>query len=167
MSENSAFQEVEHFYVKSEHRDQGDYVMRQDRRGDKGISGKRVSGGLREIDRDVQNVETSGSDTSSSRGKNATDQKANGEYSKFKKQIKEGGFGGKPEDEMVIMVQCEEKQRKKRKRTIMNDKQITLMERALLDEPDMQRNAALIQLWADKLSPYVRQMILIFGKYVS
>ncbi|XP_059429522.1 nodulin homeobox-like isoform X2 [Corylus avellana] len=154
MSENSAFQEVEHFYVKSDHRDQGDYVMRQSRREDKGISGKRASGGLREIDRDVQNVETSGSDTSSSRGKNATDQKENGEFSKFKKQIKEGGFGGKPEDEMVIMVQCEEKQRKKRKRTIMNDKQITLMERALLDEPDMQRNAASIQLWADKLSPY-------------
>ncbi|XP_062171969.1 nodulin homeobox isoform X3 [Alnus glutinosa] len=154
MSENSAFQEVEHFYVKSDHKDQGDYVMRQDRREDKGISGKCVSGGLREVDRDVQNVETSGSDTSSSRGKNATDQKENGEFSKFNKQIKESGFGGKPEDEKVRIVQCEEKQRKKRKRTIMNDKQITLMERALLDEPDMQRNAASIQLWADKLSLY-------------
>jgi hypothetical protein len=34
----------------------------------------------------------------------------------------------------------------------MNDHQITLMEKALLDEPEMQRNAAALQSWADKLS---------------
>lgn len=34
----------------------------------------------------------------------------------------------------------------------MNDYQIALMEKALLDEPEMQRNAAALQSWADKLS---------------
>ncbi|XP_078170468.1 sequence-specific DNA binding transcription factor ATNDX isoform X2 [Carex rostrata] len=43
-------------------------------------------------------------------------------------------------------------QRKKRKRNIMNDVQIKLIERALLDEPEMQRNAAALQTWADTLS---------------
>ncbi|KAJ3709256.1 hypothetical protein LUZ61_012961 [Rhynchospora tenuis] len=43
-------------------------------------------------------------------------------------------------------------QRKKRKRNIMNDVQIKLIERALLDEPEMQRNAAALQAWADTLS---------------
>ncbi|KAJ4808796.1 Pentatricopeptide repeat-containing protein [Rhynchospora pubera] len=43
-------------------------------------------------------------------------------------------------------------QRKKRKRNIMNDVQIELIERALLDEPEMQRNAAALQAWADTLS---------------
>ncbi|KAG2673576.1 hypothetical protein I3760_13G098800 [Carya illinoinensis] len=152
ISENSDFQEVEQYYVKTDRGDQGDDIMRQDRKEDKGISGKVASRGLRVIDRDVQNVETSGSDTSSSRGKNAADQMESGELSKFHKHIKERAFGGNAEDEKVPMVQSEEKQRKKRKRTIMNDKQITLIERALLDEPDMQRNATSIQTWAEKLS---------------
>jgi hypothetical protein len=43
-------------------------------------------------------------------------------------------------------------QRKKRKRNIMNDVQIKLIERALLDEPEMQRNSAALQAWADTLS---------------
>ncbi|KAF5447022.1 hypothetical protein F2P56_032607 [Juglans regia] len=152
ISENSDFQEVEQYYVKTDRGDQGDDIMRQDRKEDKGISGKVASRSLRGIDRDVQNVETSGSDTSSSRGKNAADQMESGELSKFHKHIKERAFGGNAEDEKVPMVQSEEKQRKKRKRTIMNDKQIILIERALLDEPDMQRNAVSIQTWAEKLS---------------
>ncbi|KAI7757820.1 hypothetical protein M8C21_027179 [Ambrosia artemisiifolia] len=49
-------------------------------------------------------------------------------------------------------VQSEEKQFKKRKRNIMNHTQITMMEQALQNEPDMQRKAALMQLWAEKLS---------------
>ncbi|KAL4610401.1 hypothetical protein ACB092_08G047600 [Castanea dentata] len=149
MSENSAFQEVEQIYVKSDHIDQGDDVNRGENRG---LSGRGASGGLGGINTDVQNVETSGSDTSSSRGKNAVHQMENGEFSKSNKHMKESGFGGNPEDEKVTMDQCEEKQRKKRKRTIMNDNQVMLIERALLDEPDMQRNATSIQSWADKLS---------------
>ncbi|KAE8726873.1 Detected protein of confused Function [Hibiscus syriacus] len=56
------------------------------------------------------------------------------------------------DDEKVEPVQTEEKNRRKRKRTIMNDEQVAIIERALLDEPEMQRNTALIQSWADKLS---------------
>lgn len=50
-------------------------------------------------------------------------------------------------------------QRKKRKRNIMNDVQIKLIERALLDEPEMQRNAAALQSWADTLS---NKVILLY-----
>ncbi|KAI3800970.1 hypothetical protein L1987_29070 [Smallanthus sonchifolius] len=49
-------------------------------------------------------------------------------------------------------MQSEEKQLRKRKRNIMNHMQITLIEQALQNEPDMQRKAASIQLWAEKLS---------------
>ncbi|KAJ0758462.1 putative nodulin homeobox protein [Helianthus annuus] len=49
-------------------------------------------------------------------------------------------------------VQSEEKQLRKRKRDIMNHMQITMIEQALQNEPDMQRKAASIQSWAEKLS---------------
>jgi hypothetical protein len=49
----------------------------------------------------------------------------------------------------------------------MNDHQITLMEKALLDEPEMQRNAAALQSWADKLSLHVSKMLLCIIHYVS
>lgn len=49
-------------------------------------------------------------------------------------------------------MQSEEKQLRKRKRNIMNHMQITMIEQALLNEPDMQRKAASIQLWAEKIS---------------
>lgn len=139
MSENSAFQE-EHFYVRNSHMDQADGVTRRDMMDDKDKS--ITPSGLKEIDRDVQNVETSGSDTSSTKGKNAVDKLA--ERQRENADVRE--------DEKVETVQTEEKHRRKRKRTIMNDEQVTIMERALLDEPEMQRNTALIQSWADKLS---------------
>ncbi|XP_015891659.3 nodulin homeobox isoform X1 [Ziziphus jujuba] len=149
MCENSAFQDADQTFV-NEQEDQGaDAIME-----DKGKSGRSASGGMAEIDRDAQNVETSGSDTSTTRGKNAVDQMDNGEFPKSSLPIKESGNGSNLEDEKVETVQCEEKQRRKRKRTIMNDKQISLIERALVDEPEMQRNAALVQSWADKLSSH-------------
>ena len=40
---------------------------------------------------------------------------------------------------------------------MMNDKQVALIESALLDEPDMQRNATSLQLWTDKLGLHVSQ----------
>ncbi|XVE80567.1 hypothetical protein DITRI_Ditri14bG0150200 [Diplodiscus trichospermus] len=140
MSENSAFQE-EQFYVRSNHMDQADDITRQDMMDDKDKSV--TPSGLKEIDRDVQNVETSGSDTSSTKGKNATD--------KLAERLRESTHAGVQEDEKVKTVQTEEKQRRKRKRTIMNDEQVAIIERALLDEPEMQRNTAAIQSWADKL----------------
>lgn len=56
-------------------------------------------------------------------------------------------------------------QRKKRKRNIMNDVQIKLIERALLDEPEMQRNAAALQAWADTLSNKVIHVFLNVAYY--
>ncbi|XP_010914376.1 nodulin homeobox isoform X2 [Elaeis guineensis] len=59
---------------------------------------------------------------------------------------------GSQEDEKAESVQGEEKQPRKRKRNIMNEKQIFLIEKALLEEPEMQRNAPSLQSWAEKLS---------------
>ncbi|KAK0581086.1 hypothetical protein LWI29_009902 [Acer saccharum] len=150
MSENSSFQEEERFDVRSNPMDQGDDVTRPDTREEKDKSG--VTGGVIEIDRDVQMVVSSGSDTSPMGEKEYADQLDNGECPKPNEHIKQSGFGRVQEEEKVETVQGEEKQQRKRKRTIMNDKQISLVERALVDEPDMQRNPALIQSWAGKLS---------------
>ncbi|CAN1848316.1 Nodulin homeobox [Linum perenne] len=104
---------------------------------------------FRESDSDAQNVETSGSDTKAGRGNNFIDHT---ELSNHGGNDKESGAQGVQEDEKIEAGQSEEKQPRKRKRTIMNDYQISLIEKALLDEPDMQRNATSIQIWADKLS---------------
>ncbi|XP_074589357.1 nodulin homeobox isoform X2 [Curcuma longa] len=56
------------------------------------------------------------------------------------------------EDEKAENGQGEEKQPRKRKRNIMNEMQILMIEKALLDEPEMQRNPAALQAWSDKLS---------------
>ncbi|KAK8691135.1 hypothetical protein V6N13_074654 [Hibiscus sabdariffa] len=141
MSENSAFQE-DHFYIRNNHMDQVDGSTRQDMMDDKDKSV--VPSGLKETDRDLQNAETSGSDTSYTKGKNAVD--------KLIERHRESTNADVREDEKAETVQTEEKHRRKRKRTIMNDEQVAIIERALLDEPEMQRNTALIQSWADKLS---------------
>lgn len=69
--------------------------------------------------------------------------------------MKENGYDTALEKEKTEVAQNEEKQMKKRKRNIMNDKQIKLIEKVLVDEPEMQRNATMLQLWADKLSGHV------------
>ncbi|KQJ87497.1 nodulin homeobox isoform X2 [Brachypodium distachyon] len=46
----------------------------------------------------------------------------------------------------------DERQRRRKKRTIMNDGQINEIENALVGEPEMHRNATLLQAWAEKLS---------------
>ncbi|XP_059625773.1 nodulin homeobox isoform X2 [Cornus florida] len=152
MSENSAFQEVDQFYIRSNSIDQSDDIGRQDKRDNEGDLGRGAARGVREIDRDVQNGETSASDSSTTREKNFIDPMDNVEFAKSSAHIKESGFGGVQEEEKVENIQCEEKQQRKRKRSLMTAEQITLIERALVDEPDMQRNAALIQSWSDKLS---------------
>ncbi|XP_042491431.1 nodulin homeobox isoform X2 [Macadamia integrifolia] len=103
---------------------------------------------FREIDKDVRNVETGGSELSSARGKNSV---SNGDCSKSARHTRESSLAGLQENYTETM-QCEDRQRRKRKRNIMNEGQITLIEHALLDEPEMQRNAALLQTWAEKLS---------------
>uniref|UniRef100_A0A2P2LQ09 Homeobox domain-containing protein n=1 Tax=Rhizophora mucronata TaxID=61149 RepID=A0A2P2LQ09_RHIMU len=146
MSESSAVQE-EQLNFRGKHLNQADDVVKEER--DK--SGGSASGVLRDIDRDAQNVDTSGSDASSTREKNVVGLTVNGDP-KLSEGVKEIGPQGVQGDEKVEIVHPEEKQPRKRKRTIMNDYQMNLMEKALLDEPDMQRNAASLQSWADKLS---------------
>ncbi|KAM7278809.1 hypothetical protein ACFE04_005943 [Oxalis oulophora] len=87
---------------------------------------------------DVQNAESSGSDTSSTRRK----EKSTSEQLIKESENVEAGRGR----------ETEEKLPRKRKRTIMNDKQVSLIEGALVDEPEMQRNTALIKIWADRLT---------------
>lgn len=99
-------------------------------------------------DIETQNVETSGSDSSSTRSRHPTDQVGKVE------QINCNGPGEVREDE-TVEAQHEEKQQRKRKRTIMNDKQISLVEKALTNEPDMQRNKASLEYWAVELSAHV------------
>ncbi|KAI9081833.1 hypothetical protein K1719_036095 [Acacia pycnantha] len=149
VSESTAFPVADEINNRNVDISKGDDMNGQDLVEDKGISSKTASGGAVDMDKDTQNVDTSGSDTSSAKGKNVTDHMDNIELSKSSDNIKKFGVGDNPEDEKVDTVQ-----RRKRKRNIMNDKQVTMIERALLDEPEMQRNAAALQLWAEKLSLY-------------
>ncbi|XP_015575672.1 nodulin homeobox isoform X2 [Ricinus communis] len=148
ISENSAFLEEEQLSFRNEHMKYGDDAMREE----KDKSGGTASTIKREIDRDFQNIETSGSDTSSTRGKNFAGQLGNSDFPKSSEHKKENGLQGVQEGEKVETIQFEEKQPRKRKRTIMNEYQMSLIEEALVDEPDMHRNAASLQSWADKLS---------------
>ncbi|KAF2303824.1 hypothetical protein GH714_023639 [Hevea brasiliensis] len=134
---------------------------------DKGKSGAIASAVFKEIDTDFQNVETSGSDTSSTQGRNFVGQTGNGDFPESNEHIKENGCLGVQEDEKLETIQTEGKQPRKQKRTIMNDYQMTIIENALVDEPDMQRNAASIQSWADILSLHVRFHIAFQGSEVT
>ncbi|KAB5569406.1 hypothetical protein DKX38_003199 [Salix brachista] len=147
MSENSAIQEEEKHSFRNEHVNQANVM-----RGDKAKFGACASDVLREMDRDSHNVETSGSDTSSTRGKSFVGHVVNGDLLKSTAHMKGSGCQGVHNGEKSESLHFEEKQPRKRKRTIMNDYQIALMEKALLDEPEMQRNAAALQSWSDKLS---------------
>ncbi|KOM44255.1 hypothetical protein LR48_Vigan05g186000, partial [Vigna angularis] len=147
MSENSSFPDMDQHNTRVEETNQGKGLNRQNQVDDKGIPGKSASGGARDMDKDAQNVETSGSDTSSAKGKNVVDHMDIGELSKSNERLKRTAVEENPEDEKIELSQ-----RRKRKRTIMNDKQVMLIERALKDEPDMQRNAVSLQSWAEKLS---------------
>lgn len=155
MSENSAYSNSGQHNPRAEDRVQGNGLNRQSQVENKGISGKTTSGGARDTNKDAHKIETSGSDASSAKGKNVVDHMHNGGLSKPNDRLKKVAVEENPEDEKNEFAQ-----RKKRKRTIMNDNQVSLIERALLDEPDMHRNAALLQSWADKLSTHVCYMQL-------
>ena len=62
---------------------------------------------------------------------------------------KENGLeeDGKGESSMY-----DERQPKRRKRTLMNNEQIDELEKALVDEPEMHNNPVLLQSWSEKLS---------------
>ncbi|XP_072994721.1 nodulin homeobox isoform X1 [Typha latifolia] len=110
---------------------------------------RNASGSLRGTEKGIANFETTGVELSSSKMDIDLIIPPSGEDFNPAEQTKESGF---QEDEKAEAVQGEEKQPRKRKRNIMNERQINAIEKALLDEPEMQRNAALLQTWADKLS---------------
>ncbi|XP_022998152.1 nodulin homeobox [Cucurbita maxima] len=153
MSETSACQETENC-AETERGDQGDAVLNGLKTKDEDESDRKASGGPKGDERDIQTVETSGSDTNSARGRNSIQPMDIVDSSKSNENAKEIEQSGNLEEEKVENVHSEEKHRRKRKRTVMNDKQITIIESALLDEPEMQRNPALIQFWADELVRY-------------
>ncbi|XP_058083049.1 nodulin homeobox isoform X3 [Magnolia sinica] len=155
ISENSMFQEVDQFRPTSKHMDLPDDLVEMDRnrRKEKIQSSRRASGSLREIDKDMRKFERSGSDVSPMKGKNCFDQNLeNGEFRNLAEHAKDSGFRDVQENERLEAGHNDERQPRKRKRNIMNEKQTALIERALLDEPEMQRNASSLQSWADKLS---------------
>lgn len=143
------------------------FYVRKHSGEEEGKTGDNGIGVSREPDKDVQNIETSGSDSSSVKGKNSVDQMENGDSAKLSKRGKGSRSAGVQEDDKVETTHAEEKQRRKRKRTIMNDEQIAMIEEALVDEPEMQRNAALIQSWADKLSSHVCQVLSFPSEQIS
>ena len=132
---DSALQEVDQSYV-GKGSDQADDESREYRSRDKDKPGRIAACGLRE--KIAQNVETSGSDSSDTRGKNFIDQ-----------------IDDVQDDEKAGNIKFAEQQRRKRKRTIMNDRQTGMMEEVLKDKPDMQRHRDELQLWADRLSEHV------------
>ncbi|XP_074346081.1 nodulin homeobox-like isoform X1 [Apium graveolens] len=115
--------------------DQVDNELREYKKKGKDNSGNVEAFGLKEIGRNARNVESSGSDSSSTREKNSLDQSNDVQ-----------------EDQKTADIKFAENQRRKRKRIIINDKQASIIERALLDKPDMHRNAAALQSMADQLS---------------
>lgn len=127
--------EVDQFDVS---RNGEDKLMEQDRSNG-------PSTNSRENEKDARNFETSGSDSSPTRGKTPTDLD----------HMRGSSYDEAAEEDKVDATHSEEKQQRKRKRTIMNDKQISLIESALIEEPDMHRNAISLRSWADKLSTHV------------
>ncbi|CAJ2678764.1 unnamed protein product [Trifolium pratense] len=125
MSENSAFPSIDQHV------------------GGKGATNKSVLRGTRDMDKDAQNAESSGSDTSSAKGNNVLNNANNGE-SKSMERLSKVVVDETLEDQKVKSLQ-----RRKRKRTTMNDKTAELMESSLLDEPDMQQN----ELENEKVGP--------------
>ncbi|WZZ34614.1 hypothetical protein YC2023_018015 [Brassica napus] len=97
---------------------------------------------LKESDADACNLETSSLDTRSNRGKSLVED-GDGYVELAHELFKGSGSGEVKEDE---------KQGKKRKRSIMCDDQVEMMEKAIVDEPDMRRSAAWIKKWAEKLN---------------
>ncbi|XP_043720195.1 nodulin homeobox isoform X2 [Telopea speciosissima] len=154
LSDNLTCKGVDQFNIADRGLELPDDVMNLDgsRRTNKGGTSGSALEPFREIDKDVRNVETGGSELNSARGKNSVSHMPeNGDCSKGARHTRESSLAGLQENYTETM-QCEDRQRRKRKRNIMNERQITLIEHALLDEPEMQRNAALLQTWADRLS---------------
>lgn len=152
-SKYSMFQELGQLKAIGKYMDPSDDSIEMDRRKDKITPSRSASGSLRETDIDMRNL-SSALCVSPKRGKNCSDQLSeDGDSPNLVENVKESSFKEiAQENEKIEASQNEERQPRKRKRNIMNLKQIALIEKVLLDEPEMQRNASLLQSWADKLS---------------
>lgn len=64
---------------------------------------------------------------------------------------------------------CEKvkKSSKKRKRGTMNDEQISMIEEALIDEPNMRLNLPSLQTWVQKLNQVVSIKVNMSLKYMQ
>ncbi|XP_021721428.1 nodulin homeobox-like isoform X2 [Chenopodium quinoa] len=151
MSENSAFPGVDNSCINGEATAEADGAT-HDQKTCEGKSIKALAECIVETEKEIHNEETSGSDSSTTRGQNPNDKVGDGEYTKPNEHFHRSVVGGVQQDERVESVFGGEKQVRKRKRHIMNDKQISLIERGLLDEPDIHKNLASLQSWADRLS---------------
>ncbi|XP_018469648.2 nodulin homeobox-like [Raphanus sativus] len=104
---------------------------------------------LKESDADTRNLETSGFDRSSKRENSLVE---DGELAQALTKLFKGSGSGEVKEAG-----------KKRKRSIMSDDQMEMMETAIAVESDMQRDSAWIRKWADKLNQNVNsQELLIF-----
>ncbi|KAJ6827290.1 nodulin homeobox isoform X1 [Iris pallida] len=112
------------------------------------LTSRMVAEHLRSIEKENRNLETKGLERNSAKGDLDLISDI-GEFHRTAEHAKESGF---QDYEKAESAQGEEKQPRKRKRNIMSEKQINLIEKVLVDEPEMQRNSALLQTWADKLS---------------
>ncbi|CAH2071846.1 unnamed protein product [Thlaspi arvense] len=117
---------------------------------------------LKESDADANNPETSGSDTSSNRGKSLVGplevkESVQSLSNRFEEstslEVKEDE---RAEAEASLVL---EKERKKRKRSILNEEQVVMIENAIADEPYFQRNPVWIRRWADNLSQIGSEVI--------
>ncbi|KAK9757248.1 hypothetical protein RND81_01G151500 [Saponaria officinalis] len=147
MSENSASPGVYNPYIKDERVGEADGVLQAVNT----CEGKSSKASVERLV-EVENGETSESELSSSRGNNLAGQIRNGATTKSTEHAYKGNIRGSHECEKVESQNCEEKQTKKRKRPIMNDTQACLFESAVKEEPDIHKNAALLQSWAVTLS---------------
>lgn len=116
---------------------------------------------LKTCSSEFQNIENDGLDMKN--GNATTDLIMEDELSQMVDNVKEGNLiKTGHDDEKPESLPGEERQPRKRKRNIMNDKQITMIENVLLEEPEMQRNATMLQLWAEKLSFHVCNYYYLF-----
>ncbi|GAB2242765.1 hypothetical protein Droror1_Dr00019540 [Drosera rotundifolia] len=154
MSENSAFQEGPHSYVQNGPRDDADAAITAIHGLHKSEIAKGGSANLNGTAKDFQYVGTSLTELNSKIVKTIVFLDDDEEDPKSIELARKREPGGVAENEKLDSSSFDDKQPRKRKRTVMNDKQVYMIEGALLGEPDLQKNAASLQSWAERLSLY-------------
>uniref|UniRef100_A0A803MWU1 Nodulin homeobox homeobox-like domain-containing protein n=1 Tax=Chenopodium quinoa TaxID=63459 RepID=A0A803MWU1_CHEQI len=134
---------------------EADDGAKHDQKTSKGKAIKALAECIVETEKEIYNVETSsGSDSSTTRGQNPNEKVGDDEYTSPNEHLHRNEGGGVQQDERVESVHGEESQVRKRKRNLMNNIQLSLIERVLQDEPDIHKNIASLQSWANILSSH-------------